>query len=105
MMIDEEKIREAAEDESGKKLKEACVRTYCEVLDAIRLLEEQPDRVVFVAVCLHRDHYDQIAEKYLPKLWARYKELERSIVEKQNQELERRKAEKAKLPWWKRWTI
>lgn len=102
MTIDEEKIREVAEDKAGEKLKEACVRTYCEVLDAIRLLEEKPDIVASVAACLHRDGYDQIAEKYLPKLWARYKELERPIVEKQNQELERRKAERAKLPWWKR---
>ena len=52
MTIDEEKIREAAEGEADDKLKEACVRTYCEVLDAIRLLEENalalvmPDQVL-----------------------------------------------------------
>lgn len=103
MTIDEEKIKEVAEDESGKKLREACVRTYCEVLDAIRLLEELPGRVATVACVLRRDGYDQMAEKYLPKLWARYKDLERSIAEKRNQELERRRAERAKLPWWRRW--
>lgn len=102
MTIDEEKIREVAEDKAGEQLKEACTRTYCEVLDAIRLLETCPNEVVSVAVELHKGHYDWIAEKYLPKLWARYKELEQSIVEKQNEELERRRAEWAKLPWWKK---
>lgn len=103
MIIDEDEIKEAAEAENGEKLKEACVRTYCEVLDAIRLLEEMPDKAAMAAVGLHRGRYDLMAEKYLPKLWARYKDLERPIVEKQNEELERRMVEKAKLPWWKRW--
>ena len=103
MTIDEDKIMEVAEDKAGERLKEACVRTYCEVLDAIRLLETCPNRVVSVAVELHNWHYDWFAEKYLPKLWARYKELELSIVEKENEELERRRAERTKLPWWKRW--
>lgn len=58
MIIDEDKIMEVAEDKAGEKLREACVRTYCEVLDAIRLLEEKPDIVVSVAACLHRDGYD-----------------------------------------------
>lgn len=79
------------------------MRAYCEVLDAIRLLEAKQGSVTLMACCLRRDGYDKLAETYLPKLWARYKELERSIVEKQNEELERRKAERAKLPWWKRW--
>lgn len=103
MTIDEEKIREAAESEAGDKLKEKCVRAYCEVLDVISLVEATPDSAAIAAIYLHSCGYDHIAEKYLPKLWARYKDLERSIVEERNQKLERRRAERAKLPWWRRW--
>ena len=59
--IDEDEIREKAEDEAGERLKEACVRTYCVVLDAIRLMEANPDNTRLVSCVMRRDHYDQIA--------------------------------------------
>lgn len=61
MTIDEEKIREAAEGEAGEKLKEACVRTYCEVLDAIRLLEADPYRVGLASAYLRGNSYSWMA--------------------------------------------
>lgn len=95
MKIDEEKIREAAEGEADERLKEDCVRTYCEVLDMIRLVEVDPYRVGLVSAHL-RGNVGQMAEKYLPKLWARWEELQAAAWRKVEEET-------AKLPWWKRW--
>lgn len=96
MTIDEDKIMEVVEDKAGEKLKEACVWTYCEVLDAIRLLEEKPLKARMVSMLLRRGPYGQLAEKYLPKLWARWEEAEAAAWRKADEEI-------AKMPWWKRW--
>ena len=52
MIIDEEKIKEAAEGEADERLKEECVRAYCEVLDMIRLVEADPYSVGMVSAHL-----------------------------------------------------
>lgn len=61
MTIDEEKIREAAEGEADDKLKEECVRAYCEVLDMISLVEADPYRVGLASAYLRGNSYSWMA--------------------------------------------
>lgn len=84
--IDENEIAAIAQYEDAERTKKACIEAYRRLNSACMCLEEDlMSSAAFVeGDSAWRDHYVQVAQKYLPKIYAKFMALWTKRCEKDN---------------------